>query len=102
MSRTASEILASINAVKPPAKIAGGEDTKKFTTSGFTRSELIEALMLEAKHLSELGQDFRRKYLENLETNELEIEAQEYAQGAALARLKKIKSLPAWDELVKL
>jgi hypothetical protein len=65
-----------------------GKDTRKIAPSGYTASQLIEALMLEAKHLNQLGQDFRRKHLEGLEMNDLEIEARDYAQGSALARLE--------------
>jgi hypothetical protein len=35
------------------------KDTPKITPSGYTASQLIEALMLGAKHLNQLGQDFR-------------------------------------------
>jgi hypothetical protein len=31
--------------------------------------------------------------------NDLEIEARDYAQGSALARLKKLERLPTWDDL---
>jgi hypothetical protein len=60
----------------------------KVTPSGFTRPQLIQALMLEAKHLNEMGQQFRRKYVEGLDMVDLEIEARDYAQGSALARLE--------------
>ena len=69
---------------------------------GFTRDELINALAFECGHLTPQMLEIRVWTLNSMDLPALELEASEYACGAALKRLQKIAVLPTWDDLTAL